>query len=331
MLLQYDTDTIPGPDRYEFYRVAAASEVAPVAIIGRAPGRLRATLSRLQAGEFLIEAITYTADSSTEIVRDDRMIRAGDPDCYRMCLNITGGEGAEQGGNRTVFAERDIGLFSLSAPYRTFRPARKPDMRVVMVTFPRSLLPLDETVVAPLLGTLLPRGLPGRSLFAQFLASLADWPGPDPDAGGLAETLKEITAGLIRERLGLPGGFTPVTRRLLYREWVRAVIGWRSGDPELNPAQIARAVSISERYLHQIFRDSGQAPMQLVKAARLEHCYRDLQDPALAVRTVREIATARGYERADQFARDFRQRFGIPATQVRRDSPQSPQHARCLA
>jgi transcriptional regulator GlxA family with amidase domain len=32
---------------------------------------------------------------------------------------------------------------------------------------------------------------------------------------------------------------------------------------------------------------------------------------------IREIASARGYQRPDQFARDFRQRFGIPATQLR--------------
>jgi AraC-like DNA-binding protein len=36
------------------------------------------------------------------------------------------------------------------------------------------------------------------------------------------------------------------------------VIGWRSGDPELNPAKIARAVDISERYLHRLFRDADQ-------------------------------------------------------------------------
>jgi hypothetical protein len=63
-------------------------------------------------------------------------------------------------------------------------------------------------------------------------------PGPDPDAGSLAEVLREVTTGLIRERLGLAGGFTPATRCLLYQEWVRLVIGRRSGDLELNPAKI---------------------------------------------------------------------------------------------
>jgi AraC-like DNA-binding protein len=328
MRVQYDTDLVPGPDRYEYYLDAAASEVAPVAVNGRAPGWLRATLSGVQAGEFLIEAVTFAADSQLKIVRNERMIRAGDPGCYRMCLHITGGDRAEQAGNQVLFAQRDIGVFSLSAPYHTSRPARRQAMRVVMVTFPRSILPLGESAMSSLAGTVLPPGLPGRSLFAQFLIDLAGNPGPGPDTRGLAEVLREVTTGLIRERLGMAGGFTPATRCRLYQEWVRAVIGWRSDDPELRPAGIARAVDISERYLHRIFRDADQSPMRLVKAIRLEQCHRDLSDPALAAKSIREIAVARGYRRADQFAHDFRQRFGIPATRVQRPLPQALQDPR---
>jgi len=75
MRVQYDTDAVRWPDRYEYYRNAAASEVAPVAIQARAPGRLRAVLSSAQVGDFLVEAASYAADFETEFLRDDRMIR----------------------------------------------------------------------------------------------------------------------------------------------------------------------------------------------------------------------------------------------------------------
>jgi len=324
MRLRYDTDTVRWPDRYEFFRAAAASEVAPVAIRGRAPGRLRATLSSVQAGHFLVEAVSFAADSETEFLRSDRMIRAGDPDCYRLCLNITGGEVIEQAGNQVRFAPRDIGLYNLSSRYHSIRPATWQAVRVVMVTFPRRLLPLDEAAMTPLLGTLLPRGLAAHSPFAQFLTCLADGTGPDSEAGSLAGALGQATTALIGERLGAGSGFTPAVRRLLYREWARLIVARRSGDPGLSPAEIAGALNISTSYLHEIFRGSGQTPMQLVKAARLEHCHRDLQDPAHAGKPAGEIAIARGYKRPDQFARDFRQRFGIPATQLRHPGPGRP-------
>ena len=143
--------------------------MAPVAIQGRASGWLRAVLSSMQVGDFLIEAASYAADFEMECLRNDRMIRAGDPGCYRMCLNITGGEVAKQADNQVCFGPRDIGLFTLSSRYLTIKPARRQAMRVVVVTFPRRLLALDEAAVTPLLGTLLPRGLAGHSTFAQFL------------------------------------------------------------------------------------------------------------------------------------------------------------------
>lgn len=79
MRVQYDTDAVRGPDRYEYYRAAMASEVAPVAIQARAAGRLRAASSSVRAGDFLVEVNSYAADFEMEILRNDRMIRAGDP------------------------------------------------------------------------------------------------------------------------------------------------------------------------------------------------------------------------------------------------------------
>lgn len=74
--------------------------MAPAAVRGKATVRLRAALSGVQAGEFLVEAVSYASDSGIELLRNDRMIRASDPDCYRMCLNITSGERVEQAGNQ---------------------------------------------------------------------------------------------------------------------------------------------------------------------------------------------------------------------------------------
>jgi AraC-like DNA-binding protein len=172
----------------------------------------------------------------------------------------------------------------------------------------------------------MPRNLPGRSLIAQFLIELTDpaataEQADDPD---LADLLRECTVGLIRQRLGQPNGITPHARQLLHMAYIRGIMRRHLANPALGPDQIAKAVSISPRYLHKIFRDAELTPMQLLKRLRLEECRRSLQDPALAMRPIKDIISKHGYLRPDQFARDFKQLFGVSPNQVRGLAIQRP-------
>jgi AraC-like DNA-binding protein len=160
----------------------------------------------------------------------------------------------------------------------------------------------------------------GRSLVAQFLVGLTDaatTTGEPPGDPGLAEILHECAVGLIRQRLGQPDGITPHTRRLLQQAHIRSIIRQHLANPQLDPDRIATAANISPRYLHTIFQDTDFTPMQLLKRLRLEECRRSLQDPAQARTPIKDIIAAHGYRRPDQFARDFKQQFGISANQVR--------------
>jgi hypothetical protein len=58
--------------------------------------------------------------------------------------------------------------------------------------------------------------------------------------------------------------------------------------------------------------------MQLLKRLRLQECHRRLQDPALALTPIKDLIAVHGYARPDQFARDFKQLFGVSPTQVRK-------------
>jgi AraC-like DNA-binding protein len=231
----------------------------------------------------------------------------------------------EQAGNQVCFHDRDIALYDLSQPWLTTHPTG-PAMRAVMLTFPRALVPIPPATVRPLLGTAIPRRMPGRTLIAQFLIELTDnATAADPaDDPGLAEVMHECTVGLIRQRLGQPNGITPRTRQVLRRARIRDLIRRHLNDPALDPDRIAYAANISPRYLHKIFQDAQLTPMQLLKRLRLEQCHRSLQDPAMAATPIKDIISRYGYLRPDQFARDFKQLFGVSAQQVRSLASQRP-------
>ncbi|MGH3569074.1 MAG: AraC family transcriptional regulator [Pseudonocardia sp.] len=323
MQVLYDTRIVHPLDRYDYYRAGAGAELAPVTVHGRAPGRLLAVMSVAQIGDFEIGAFTWSADSEIMARRTESLIRACDPECYRIFLSVSGEVRGEQAGHQVDFRARDIVLADVSRPWRLAHSTGPGVMRAVMLTFPRALVPIDSARVRPLIGTLIPRRMPGRSLIAQFLIGITDTTEltSDPD---LADVLYECTVGLLRQRLGQPNGFTPRTRRLLHLAIIRDIIRRHLGNPMLDPNSIAEAANISPRYLHQLFQGAELTSMQLLKRLRLQECYRSLQDPARAMIPIKDVIAAHGYLRPDQFARDFKQLFGVSPTQVRRLAAQSP-------
>ena len=290
---------------------------------GRAPGRLLTVMSVAQIGDFEIAAHIWSADSEIVARRTERLIRVCDPECYRIFLTVSGEVHGEHAGNQVDLRARDIVLCDVSRPWRVTHSTGPGVMRAVVLTFPRALVPIASAKVRPLIGTLIPRSMPGHSLIAQFLVGLTDTAEltSDPD---LADVLYECTLGLLRQRLGQPVGLTPRTRRLLHMAHIRNIIRHHLGNPKLDPNRIAHAAHISPRYLHQLFQDAELSPMQLLKQLRLQECHRSLQDPALAMIPIQDVIPAYGYLRPDQFARDFKQLFGVSPTQVRRLAGQRP-------
>jgi AraC-like DNA-binding protein len=323
----YDTRTVHPLDRYEYYRAAAASELVPVSIHGRPPSQLLAMMSGVKIGDFTLEVVTWAADGEAVRQRNERLIRAGDPESYRIFLSATPGVRIEQADHQVELHARDVALYDLSRPSKTTHPTTPTQMQVVMLTFPRALVPVAHDTVRPLVGTVMPRSMPGRSLVAQLLIGLTDATTDEQaDDPSLADVLYECAVGLIRERLGQPDGITLRTRRLLQMQHIRGIIRRHLANPELDPDRIASAAHISPRYLHTIFQDAEFSPMQLLKRMRLEECRRSLQDPALARTPIKNVIAAHGYRRPDQFARDFKQLYGVSAHQVRRLARQQPSH-----
>ena len=115
MQVLYDTRRVHPLDRYDHYRAGAAAELAPVAVDGRPPGHLLAAMSIAWIGDFEIEAVTWTADSRIVTRRTERLIRAADPECYRMFVSVNGRVRMEQGSQQVQFRPRDIALYDLIA------------------------------------------------------------------------------------------------------------------------------------------------------------------------------------------------------------------------
>lgn len=94
-------------------------------------------------------------------------------------------------------------------------------------------------------------------------------------------------------------------------------------DPDLDPEAVACGCGISVRYLHQLLRDTNATLGQWIRDRRLQAAHEDLSDPA-NLRSIGEIAYARGFADQAQFSRAFRAQFGLTPTDLRAQHRRPP-------
>jgi AraC family transcriptional regulator, positive regulator of tynA and feaB len=99
------------------------------------------------------------------------------------------------------------------------------------------------------------------------------------------------------------------------RAEIRRYVRTHLQDPELGPAAIARAYSISVRALHALFEDAEASVASLVRTERLARCLEDLQ--RVNGGSVTDIAFRWGFCDAAHFSRVFKRAFGVTPSDAR--------------
>jgi len=82
-------------------------------------------------------------------------------------------------------------------------------------------------------------------------------------------------------------------------------------DADLGISGISRAFGFSSRTIHKLFEGEAQTVARLIWERRLERCRKDMADPALAARSITEIAHLWGFSDSQHFSRAFKLRFGL--------------------
>lgn len=91
-----------------------------------------------------------------------------------------------------------------------------------------------------------------------------------------------------------------------------ALIDVQLADPGLGVGHLADALFVSRRRLQVAFAAHETTVTEQLRRARLEAARADLIDPALADRSIAQIAHDRGFADATHFSHVFRSRFGLP-------------------
>jgi AraC-like DNA-binding protein len=217
---------------------------------------------------------------------------------------------------RRTLGQSDIASYESSHPYTVH--ATTP-FELVVFALPRSVLGPHGDRLCHQTALRITGSAGIGQLAASFFLHIAerlqapDVHGSDFDVG---ESVLDLVRALYTGRHHPAGTHGPDSGEpMLVR--IKAYIEANLGDPDLSPALIAKANSISVRYLYKLFESEQIAVGQWIRQRRLDRCRRDIADPALSHETIFGIASRWGWVSAAHFSRLFRATYGCPPRSYR--------------
>jgi AraC-like DNA-binding protein len=120
--------------------------------------------------------------------------------------------------------------------------------------------------------------------------------------------------------IGLGHRMTNSTVVGLRKAQARQLIECRLKDPDLSSSAIAEGLRISPRYLRMLFAEDQENVSAYILRRRLEECAMQIASEGWKNLTITEIAFKWGFNSSAYFARAFRQRYGMTASEFRRQN-----------
>ncbi len=155
----------------------------------------------------------------------------------------------------------------------------------------------------------------GKLLYQFVCATFAELPHlSEPSERSVVATITELLNYALLEFLGEAAS---VSAREGLHARAQAYILQNLRDPALNVEQVAGAFHCSKRYLHKVFASKRATISESIWRPRLEGCRADLENPALAGRSMTDIAFSWGFNNYTHFSRKFKEAFGMPPRLVR--------------
>jgi AraC-like DNA-binding protein len=305
------TDTVPPPDRVDYWEAHNASELIGLRCTSYAADGLRAHERNFDLGTLRLADVS---GNEHVIQRTPDMVRRYPKDSVFAAVVLEGQAFFYQQGRCLTAGTGDVLLYSTSQPYLC---GFSGSARQFLIDLPASSLIEGEPWLQPE-GPMKFESAhtEGRSLGAELGNTLRGFvarPLAD-DAQRLSERVRSLCRALLTFRHDLKRtGALPEVRRLRAEGFILEHLD----DPGLDAATVARHVCISPRHLNRLFAQAGCTVTQWIWQARLQRAHRFLADPLLRRESVGDVAARCGFASPAHFAGAFKARYGMTPSQFR--------------
>jgi AraC-like DNA-binding protein len=286
-------------EQFVYWRDVVWEAFVPVTLARPGEGPFPSSVSLHSVGPIGLSVI----DSQTQVVsRTNADIRRGSGGVYFLNLPLSEGTSAAQGGRAVGLRSHDFVLVDGEKP---FRLSFARTFNQISLAIPHEQL--DPLLACPLDATAL-RVRSDRGVGALASAAIRELVAQPRDldrreARSLSDHLVGLVALAVR---GLRKRPTSINPSLLLQAAFDEIDS-SLADPCLTPTFVAMRLSVSVRYLHKLFAESGTSFGRHVLNRRLEGAKERLADPGWDRHSITDIAARHGICDPGYFARAFKQ------------------------
>lgn len=315
MTLLIDTGVVPARERLDFWWEESWGAYHPLQIRSAVRERFFARMWAFELGPLGFFRI---AAAPNAMARTSKAIAVADPECLHVSVVQRGRLATVQDGRNAVARPGDVVSYDTSRPVvcRADVP-----FEVLVTRVPHDLLGREAERIAGHTAVRIHGGNGVARPAVAFLRGLFGGLEDGTIGADAAPGTVDCVVDLVRSLYGRSAGAREPTRLRSRAEIlanVKSYIEANLGNPDLDPADIARASFISTRYLHKLFEPEGMSVGGWIRSERLDRCRRDLLDPSLRSRTILEIASRWGLTGPQHFSRLFRSAYGCSPSDYRR-------------
>ncbi|UUC95016.1 MULTISPECIES: helix-turn-helix domain-containing protein [Comamonas] len=247
------------------------------------------------------------------VIRDSHRLRDSEAAYLKIVAPWSGHAEVEQYGSKACVSNGSWAIYDTSQPYVVANPQHTEHL-IMMV--PKQSIAERGLRLENLMG----RSVGGSAGIARIALQTmrSTYQELDNMTAPLARRAGELLVDMVHLSLQALGGqATAVTQKQALYDRICEHVASHVRDPGLSVDQVAEALNCSRRHLHNAFSGRDQSLGGFIQQSRLELCMRELHSPALAHRTITEIAMGCGFGNSAHFSRAFKAYAGMSPSEFR--------------
>lgn len=303
MTVGLDAAVMPPSEREELVRALVWERVVRVEITHQPRPVAIEVVGRItDVGELNICSIRSNA---TTVERTPRLAHDADDAFVFLSLQLTGTSMVIQDGRQAVLRPGDFALYDTRRPYTLVNDE---GIHQHFFRFPVEALGLSGRILEDVTAVRLDGERPLAAVAATHLRTLAT------GVAGMSSVERGLivdpSMSLVRAMVSAQAGGRRARDDLEHSLWLRITHFVREHltDPDLTPAEVAKAHHISLRHLYVLFAGREQTPSEWIVRLRLEAARADL---VAGASNIAATAHRYGFKDASHFARRFKAAYGV--------------------